>query len=324
MENKNLKIADKCVQCGSCLGFGYSFLYSDNNGMPVIKEGTFLSEESVEYKNLKEICPVDAFELDVNVDRIKVLNSLVQDLRNFAGVKTPSKEDIKFDKNDYSITIPVASGEYKYEYTSYEAAERAGYREFERIMYSKIDTIILKIITEYRIKKIKPYFSDKIEDGSVYAIANKKLSTILDGIRDILDGKVPSDFSSVNIYPNDDITWAMLNKGELVSDELISDVKKEFNSWSHCYDCYIDSDEMEVCVGKDWRGNSKWKDRSCYKNVRNACRELAKDILDSCGYADDNIEERTLEHIKWLVDQYNKKLKVLVNEKYSIIQALLK
>ena len=324
MENKNLKISEKCVQCGSCLGFGYSFLCSDNNGVPIVKKGTILSEESIEYKNLKEICPVDAFELVENVDKAEVLNSLVQELRNFQGVKIPSKEDIKFNKDEYSITIPVATGEYKYEYSSFEAAEKAGYREFERIMYSQIDTIILKIITEYRIKKIKPYYSDKIEDGSVYAITNKKLSTVLDGIKDILDGQVPANYASVNIYPNDDTTWTMLNKGELISDELISDVKKEFNSWSHCYDCYIDSDEMEVCVGQDWRGNSKWKDRSCYKNVRNACQELAKDLLDSCGFADDDIEERAMGHIKWLVDQYNTKLRTLVNEKYNIIQPLLK
>lgn len=324
MENSNLVINQNCMQCGSCLGYGYSFLSSDSDGSPIVKAGTVLKEDSVEYQNLKEICPVEAFELIKEIDNNEVINSLVQALRNFQGVKIPANDDVKFISEEYNIPIPVASGEYKYEYKSTEAAERAGYREFDRIMYSQLDNLILKVITEYRIRKVKPYYTDQIEEGSVYAESNQKLSKILEGIKDILGDKIPEDYAEVGIFPSDETIWKMLNKGELVSNELVSDVRSEFDSMNYTYDYLIESDEMERCVGTDWRGNNKWDDRACYKNVRNVCQELAKDILSSCGYAADKMEECAVGHIKWLVEKYNLKIREIINEKYKIIQPFLK
>lgn len=257
MENSNLVINQNCMQCGSCLGYGYSFLSSDSDGSPIVKAGTVLKEDSVEYQNLKEICPVEAFELIKEIDNNEVINSLVQALRNFQGVKIPANDDVKFISEEYNIPIPVASGEYKYEYKSTEAAERAGYREFDRIMYSQLDNLILKVITEYRIRKVKPYYTDQIEEGSVYAESNQKLSKILEGIKDILGDKIPEDYAEVGIFPSDETIWKMLNKGELVSNELVSDVRSEFDSMNYTYDYLIESDEMERCVGTDWRGNNK-------------------------------------------------------------------
>ena len=103
MENSNLVINQNCMQCGSCLGYGYSFLSSDSDGSPIVKAGTVLKEDSVEYQNLKEICPVEAFELIKEIDNNEVINSLVQALRNFQGVKIPANDDVKFISEEYNI-----------------------------------------------------------------------------------------------------------------------------------------------------------------------------------------------------------------------------
>lgn len=182
-------------------------------------------------------------------------------------------------------------------------------------MYSQIDTLILKVITEYRIKYIKPYYTK--DDNSVYRACNKKAEMILTSIAHILDQEglgadIPSSFCVVDCFPTEDIIWKMLNKGELLSDEMVSNIRSEFRSNSYSdlssYECYWDIDDMEVFVGMDFRGRTKYKDKYCYKNLNAAFQELAKDLLSACYYKDDYIVGRASDLAKDLVSEYNKKL----------------
>lgn len=319
-----LMVNTDCVGCGSCLGLGYDFLESSPDGGVAVKPGTMLEKESEEYKNLEEICPVKAFELNQSQGEIGVLEDLIQQLKNCKGVEKPSTDRIKFNNKEYTVSLPVASGEYRYEYSSDSAAERAALHEFERAMYSQLDNIILNIITEYRVKKLKPYYTESIEDGSVYASCNEKVTKILNGIKKILGDKLPKDFAEINIYPNRDTTWKMLNKGELVSDELISSVRSEFDYPASQYDCYWDTDDMEVECGSDWRGNTKYKDKYCYQNLRGAFQELANDILTSCGYASEKIERQAKDAVEWLIKIYNDELKKVIDDKVSQAEKCIK
>ena len=319
MGTSNLKINGNCIQCGSCLGCGYSFLQSADDGTIVVLAGTVLKENGKEFTALKEICPVDAFEISSSESKDKVLNNLIEELKKYNGIKKPTESDLKFDKDSYSISIPSASGEHRYDYSSSNAAERAALKEFERVMYSRIDTIILKVISEYRVKMVKPYYSSEEIDGSVYAINNKKVSEILSGIKNILGDKLPDDFATIDVMPNRDDVWKMLNKGQLVSDELISDVRREFDYPSSQYDCYWDVDDMEVYEGSDWRGRDKYKDKYCYRNVYKACMELAKDLLNACGWAHDDLERSATQNAGWLVEVYNKELNKVITEKIKQI-----
>ncbi|MBQ9765838.1 MAG: hypothetical protein IJW18_06550 [Lachnospiraceae bacterium] len=325
MEKSNLKVTERCVQCGSCLGCGYDFLSSASNGEIIVRIGTFLSEQSLEYKTLKEVCPVDAFEINnivTSADKKQMIETMIAELKDYKGLEKPTVKDIPFNKDEYHVSIPVASGEYRYDYSSDSAAERAALREFERAMYSQIDSIILKIITEYRVKRIKPYYTVELEEGSVYAKSNQKVSEILAAIKNVMDCELPADFTNVNIYPSNEETgvWKMLNRGELISEEFISEIRSEFDYPSSQYDCYWRTDDMETYAGTDWRGNSKYKYMYCYKDIRGAFEELAKDILNACGYARNDVEERALSKVQWLVDVYNKELRALIDEKLRILE----
>lgn len=320
MATSNLIINGNCIQCGSCLGCGYSFLKSAEDGSIVVLAGTILEDNGKEIVALNEICPVSAFELKSSAGKDKVLEHLIEELLKYNGIKKPTESDFKFDKNSYSIPIPYASGENSYEYSSSSAAERAALREFERKMYSQIDNIILKIISEYRVNFVKPYYSSEEIDGSVYAINNKKVSEILSGIKSILGNKLPDDFASINVMPNRDDTWKMLNKGQLVSDELISCVKREFDYPASQYDCYWDWNDTEMYDGTDWRGRIKLKDKYCYRNINSAFNELAKDLLNSCGWAHDDLERSATRHAQWLVEVYNRELNKVITEKIKQIE----
>lgn len=320
MGTSNLKINGSCIQCGSCLGCGYSFLQTADDGTIVVLAGTILEENGKEIAALKEICPVNAFEITSTESKDKVLKNLIEELKKYNGIKKPTESDFKFDQNSYSISIPSASGENRYEYSSSNAAESAALREFERVMYSRIDTIILKVISEYRVKMVKPYYSSEEIDGSVYAINNKKVSEILSGIKNILGNKLPADFATINVMPDRDDTWKMLNKGQLISDELISAVRHEFDYPSSQYDCYWDWDDMEVYEGTDWRGRDKYKDKYCYRDIYKAFRELAQDLLNACGWAHDDLESCATRHAEWLVEVYNRELDKVIKEKIQQIE----
>ena len=322
MNSTNLKINKNCNQCGSCLGCGYSFLSADTEGSIIVEPGTVLSVEGPEVKILQEICPVEAFEIREDIDKSKILSELIQKLKEHSALAIPTKEDVKFNKDEYYIPIPSASGEYRYEYSSDSAAERAALHEFERTMYSKVDNIFLNIITEYRTRKIKPYYVGNIDQGSIYAKNNQEVSKLLKGINNVLGNKLSADFSVVNILPENDILglWKMLNRGELIAEDFISTAKQSFDYTSSSYDFKWNTDYMEVYEGTDWRGNSKYKDKYCYKDIRNAFEELAKDILFCCGLADSDIEERALDKVSCLVELYNKKLKELIDKKLQQIE----
>ena len=80
---------------------------------------------------------------------------------------------------------------------------------------------------------------------------------------------------------------------------------------------------MEVMDGKNWRGEYKFKEKYCYKDMNKACNELAKDILTQCGYDKDKIEEHALSGISWLVEKYNEKLEKLIKNKIEIAQKVI-
>jgi hypothetical protein len=171
------------------------------------------------------------------------------------------------------------------------------------------------------VKYIKPYYS-KEEDG-IYAKANQQLSELLKSLKGILGGHLPDDFEQVEVYPERDIYWKMLNKGEILSDEMISLVRRHFEYGLSDYACYIDSDDREVPAGRDRKGYTKYKDKYCYCHMNQAFKNLADDILDACYYADDDIQERAFEIITTLVKEYNKELESFIDNKVHIAENVI-
>lgn len=323
MKESNLRINEHCVQCGSCLGLGYSFLDSESDGTISVVLGTMLEENSEEFRNLREVCPCNAFELDNIVDDSFIVKELLSKLKEFTGVKLPTAEDVRFTASEYEVPIPYANREGKYEHSSDSAAEKAALNEFERAMYSQIDTIILRIVTEYRVKKVKPYYSEQIEDGSVYAESNEYVSDLLKGIKRILGDKLPSDFAEINIFPDDRSYIRMFERGEVVGEELVRYAKAEFNYKSSEYSCFWTTDDMEVCVGKDRKGYSKFKEQYCFDNMDKAFKELAKDIKQACSFAKSDFERIAISKVESLVNKYNKELEKVLKEKVQMVENIL-
>lgn len=325
------KISEKCNDCGICSMQYPDYFYETDEGKTQANDGVIKADDSV-VTEVGGVCPVHAITAERESKSIKQL--LTEELEKLqeCRVAYPKKADIPFKKEEYSIPIPVASGENRYEYSSDSSANSAARSEFNNKMYSQIDVLILKVITEYRIKYIKPYYSRSAEDNSVYQACNKRAEKILMNIAHMLeeeglDNDLPSSFCVVDCFPEEDTVWKMLNKGELLSDEMVSGIRSEFRSSNYSdlssYESYWDTDDMERPAGTDFRGRMKYKDKYCYRNMRKAFQELAKDLLDACYYKDDYIVERAIDLVKGLIMEYNKKLERSLQERIAYVEKRL-
>lgn len=337
MANGNLHISEKCIQCGSCLGLNTGLVQETRDGRIQASPGTFVEIENENVRNLISICPTGAISVDLGVKKENpksALKRVIHELQSVQPLPQLTNEMIRFDEKEYRIDLPHPRGELRYEYSSDRAAERAAENEFNQIMYSKIDAIILKIIAEYRVRKLSSYFSDKKETGSVYVQHNESICQLLEEAKKIVSDAgincLPKDFCNFSVFPYQDelSIWKELNKGELIADELVTDIRSEFDSGSYSslssYRMYYRTDDMEVYVGTGFGGRIKFKDKYCYEDVREACRELAKDIQRACGYQRSAIEERAKYILNsCMIDPYNRLMELEINKKISTLQEII-
>lgn len=324
MKVSNLEISDKCVQCGSCLASGCDFLTSDCNGDIEVALGTILYEDSEEFMNLRNVCPVNAFVLDKTLDDKKIICALLQKLKNIKGCPHIKREEVPFEITADNIGIPLSRGASAYIYSSEGSALNAAEDEFYRNMFEGKDKFILKVITQYRSRFIGPYYAKELINGSIFAFFNGEVEKILHALRGVIGNEYLSDdFETFSIYPDNSTEWKMLVKGELMSDEMVTYILADFDYSVRDYSHLWNIDYCDRPNGKDFWGNYKFETKYCYKNIRDAYRELAKDLVTCCNRSKSYVEDRACEVINWLVDDYNKLLMPLLEEKIKIIENII-
>ncbi len=307
---KKVTIHSNCNQCGICVvKCPEVFIENDDGNVYVASETV---DEDAVLQDAVASCPLGAIELSEGESKKVVLDKYIKQLESCKNGIQITTKDIEFGEAYYRTVLVPSAGSSGYEYRSSSAAEKAGYEAFCRRSYSQVDNLILERITDYRVTVIKPYYSK--DSNSVYTINNQKVEKILRSVASLIGvEKFTTDFTKVNIYPDsNDLTWRMLERGKLISDDFISNVKSEFDYSSSDYKVYIDWDDME-----DWRG----KDTYSYRAYE-ASDELGKDLGKALGWARHAIEERALGHIKWLIDLYNKDLKSCIEKKIAIIKKI--
>lgn len=217
------------------------------------------------------------------------------------------------------MNMPYIRGS-DYSYSSDRAAENAAERAFNNGAYSKMDVFILQVISQYRADKIGPYYTYGSDTNSIYYKENQKIIQLLKEAEKLSDKNLGSDFSNFEICPSSDLAYKMLAKGELVGDELVGSVHREFDSGSYSslssYSMYYDTDDMEVYEGHGLFGD-KYKDKYCYRDLSEATRELEKDLRSALKYRGDEIERHALDKIKWLVQVYNKEAQQAISAKIN-------
>ena len=307
---KNVSINSKCNQCGVCVIKCPQLFAEDESGN--IKILSAVAEETDELLSAVKNCPVKAIEVSDGADKKESLDGYIKKLESLKNGLTVTKKDIEFNEvYTRKISAPYV-GSSGYNYKSSSQAQNAGFDAFRSTTYSQLDNLILERITDYRVTVVKPYYSK--DSDSVYTKNNNEISDILKAVSIIAgSNKLPSDFCTVDVYPDErDIVWKMLQKGEIIGDNFISIVKREFDYSASDYKTWIDYDDME-----DYRG----KDIYNY-NAYDAVKEFENDLTGALKYAKDDVEEATLGYIKGLVDNYNKRLRECIDTKLAALKKI--
>lgn len=144
---KKLMVKDGCIACGACVSLS-SLLEENEEGKAVVVGKGFVDHVSAQQLDeLISICPVQAISVvEENSITKASIEKAINIIRGYE-IPEPSSGECPFNKSEYVIDLPSANGEYRYDYKSYERAERAGLEEFDRQMYAQKEKIIRKIFT---------------------------------------------------------------------------------------------------------------------------------------------------------------------------------
>ncbi len=198
-------------------------------------------------------------------------------------------------------------------------SDSAGLDIFSSKAYSQINSIILDNVTRYRVEVIKPYYS--IDEDSVYTQFNQKVSDVLTVVANLVDkDKLPPNFCDVDVYPDRDVLWKGLEKGEIIGENLIDTVKREFDYSASYYKTWIDWDDIDrVEYGRFGRS----KEITMYNyNAQDAVNELEDDLRNAIRYARSDIVDYAFGCVNTLINAYNKKLKACLDEKIQKLKEI--
>lgn len=332
---KKFNVSDKCNTCGMCTTMT-ELLKEDAKGKVYAVESGYILEEAInEAKNVIDICPVHAITIveagTVNSIGKKGLKELEEVLKTkLQGIKKVkvTKRDIKFDSKQYNIDYADARGQNEYKYSSDSRATRAAIEEFDRIAYSQYRPFILSVFVQYKNDKLKPYYT--FDEHSFYAKNNIQYERILKEIaaeaQSLSNGDIalPQDFTEFDVYPGGtdssyrkDIVYGLQHFDEQSTQ---SGVMAEFKTGSYSsldsYKMYIDTDDMEVYEGEDWRGRSKYKTKYCYRSVYSAVREYISDLKSAMNYV--GIDENALYFVQEAIESYNKEISKEIERKIKV------
>lgn len=325
---KRIVISENCVACGNCT-LTTSYIEEGIDGKAIPIEPGYISNMKIsELEDVIESCPVKAISLVnagmVSSDGIAGLKELKEiinhRLTNFK-IPFPQSSEYEFNKAEYSTPTAYASGEYRYEYKSSDQAERAGLREFDRIMYSQSKAIIQQIIIDYKNRKLRKYAYYDREPGNFYYDNNKAIEKILKEIviqaKIIADNKLelPSEFEIFDVEPDMGINGDSFNR-ELYMyqvrhlEELwfVQNILNERESLSW-YQTYIDYDDRE---------DSRGKDVYCYKNISEVCSKFGQYLLNDTQYCltgSDGVRKV----IEDPINRYSKKAESALNTKIDFL-----
>lgn len=331
---KKIYISDDCIVCGSCV-IQSNLLKETATGKPapIIASGIIPKNLIPGFKNIIDSCPVNAISITESDGMIKKLKSenLVE-VKKLVNLKLEKYKDIisnkdeyKFNKDEFLIPLPHSSDENKYNYNSDSSAERAGLREFDRIMYSQRKAIIQKILVEYKTKILNRFLKYEKKKGNYYYDLNceirENLKDLSIEIRDLSNNqiKLNTKFTNFEVKPTFGINGDKIDRElyvykirHLEEIHIVEDIIRELEplSW---FDTYINTDDYE-----DYRG----KDIYCY-DLREVTEKFAQQILNEVAYIL-NYNDIITDLLKYPIEKFVCDVEKELNRKFEIIEKIIK
>ena len=325
---KQFKVSDECICCGACLG-ATDLLVENAEGKAVPANRGYISDDFLpKAQEIVSDCPVGAISIiETGVSAaegkagLKKLAASLEGKLSSISIPKIEKKTVEFNANNCHFSYSGPQGEYRAVYSSYNRAQRAGRDEFNRIAYSQMDRLIIDALVQYKVSKLKPYYS--FDESSFYTQMNMKFEKILNDFANeaesLSNGKIKfsKDFTTFNAYPSER-EGAMEFLSQFEGFRIQSAVKEQFENDPYRlqdYDSYMDVDDEETYVGESWLGNSKYDTKYYYQNVLEAVEEFIRDFKNALNYVD--IDEKGVSAVNWCVNLYREEVEKLIKVKVS-------
>jgi ferredoxin len=271
---------DKCVSCGACIA-ECALLQENDEGKAVPVSGgviTIETEQSV--MNAVENCPVNALQIK---DESRTLEQIIEELNKPLEIPEIPTSAYQFNKENYYLPVMSGRGEYQYNYSSDDKAEREGLRDFRDNIYSQKKAIAQQVIASYKQEKLVPLMKYEERPGNYLYETNKKLEEKLRGyvaeLENCLGKKldVSQDFFRFTTRNNKVIGWA----ADALDEGFAESVANACESYDW-FDSWVNTDDMIVGTKSHWYSDYE-EDvyKYCYR-LDEASAKLNQQILDEC------------------------------------------
>lgn len=269
-----ISISEKCIKCGACLECK-AFVEQMNGTIEVQGTGIFNEEDINNVFDMKEMCPVQAILVERLENPIFSKNEVIKKLQELEKYTypVPTYDVVSIDECKTSFEFS-ASLHSSYEYSSDSSAERAGLSELKRGVIDRLDSIGTHILHDYQEQILQRILTYKKQEDNYTYQQNKKVSALLQELRisaEAMAGrkfKLPADFEVIDVSPNfgrqeeknNIVYWIVSHLSETSLIKHMAD-NVEAADW---YDCYVNTDSMDVYAGTDRHGYTKTKEKYAY------------------------------------------------------------
>lgn len=331
---KQLKVLETCNGCGACV-FESPYFVEDAEGNAVPVAGKAVAAEDLEaLKRIAGECPRKAILIEEVASTVKPgragLNELLKKLEDKAQTLNMPKADgekLKFSAKDYDIQIPFSSKQYLNNYSSESQARSAARDEFENLCYlpSAYRPILKKIFVEYKVKKLKPYYTYEENENNFYYQFNQSMEHFL---REIYSQareaggsafKLPESWCSFRVEPGDGDFETKLVKnfddystGSGIMEEFKSQGEYTSLRW---YVDRMDFDYDEVYAGEGMFGRSKYKNEWHFSGFDAAAKEFVDDLKSAVDSKSDDITYNACSVVNCALVSYERKVKEALAQK---------
>ena len=331
---KQIRVNNKCSGCGLCV-MNCTYLRENEDGNAEVIPGKAIAEQDIKtIQKIVQDCPEGALEIistgSTAGTGIAGAQAVVHKLdRELKAIEVSEVESSKLDFNvdDFDIPIPRGSIEYR-RYSSKSAAKSAARDEFRRLCYSETAyrPVLKKIFVEYKVKRLRPYYTCTDTADSIYYGYNQQVRKLLADARaeiNMLLGReaVPQAWQEFSVYPSTK-DWAiecLLKFDERSTHSgIIGDLREmgQYTSLSWYID-RMDYDDYEEYDGEGLFGRTKYKKVWEISGFNDAVEEYMDDLKGSISSKFIDVQEDVEREVNGALEDFGKQLKKAIDEKLT-------
>lgn len=333
---KRLKVSEACNGCGACV-FKSPYFVEDAEGNAVPVAGKAVAAKDLKtLTRIAEECPQKAIRIEEVGSTVKSgkkglteLLKKLEDRRRTLEIPRSDPKKLKFSAKDYDILVPFSNKDCIGDYSSESQAKSAARDEFENLCYqpSAYRPMLKKVFVEYKVKKLRPYYTYEENEVNFYYQYNQSMECFLREIyseaRELCGSifKLPESWCKFNAKPGDGVLETQLVKNfddYSTGSGIIENFKSrgEYTSlrwYLNQMEFYYD----EIYVGEGMFGRAKYKNQWHFSGFDEAAKEFVNDLKSSIDNVSDDITDRACDVVNCAIFSYEQSVKEVLEKKIA-------